>query len=429
VETVDLIRAIDKSTGLNPRALFDQYVFRGGHPDFKVAYSWDGDANLAKVTVTQKQDKDTLFDLKIPIAFGFDEGKDIQTFPVRVSETEQSFYFPLANKPDFVSFDSGNHHLASVELTYALPELKAQLLYAPDAIARIFAAKAIAKKGGREAIEALETSLKQESFWGVRVEVCQALGEIALDRAFAVIATVALQDSSPHVRRTAISTLAKTKTQTSLEAIQPFVDKGDESYQVEAAAASALGTIAGATVDKAVDVDAAIASLESVLDTKAGWNEVVRRGAIAGLAKLKDSETALDLLLNYTATGVPQALRLSAIRALGTYASEKDNPKVLERLRELSRESFFLTQMAVVGALRQLNTTRAIPVLKQLDTTDGRVERTIAEAIQAVQKKAGTNPAVKKLREDIDALEKTNRELRDRLEALEARAKSEASKS
>ena len=35
--------------------LFDQYVYRGGHPDFKVAYSWDGDANLAKVTVTQTQ--------------------------------------------------------------------------------------------------------------------------------------------------------------------------------------------------------------------------------------------------------------------------------------------------------------------------------------------------------------------------------------
>ncbi|MEO1133246.1 MAG: M1 family metallopeptidase, partial [Cyanobacteria bacterium J06639_1] len=41
VETVDLIRAIDKATGLNPRSLFDQYVFRGGHPEFKVAYSWD----------------------------------------------------------------------------------------------------------------------------------------------------------------------------------------------------------------------------------------------------------------------------------------------------------------------------------------------------------------------------------------------------
>ncbi|MEM9154893.1 MAG: M1 family aminopeptidase [Cyanobacteria bacterium P01_F01_bin.33] len=421
VETVDLIRAIDKATGLNPRSLFDQYVFRGGHPEFKVAYSWDSDVNLAKVTVTQTQDKDTLFDLKIPIAFGFDEGKDLQTFPVRVSEAEQSFYFPLARKPEFVSFDSGNHHLATVELTYALPDLKAQLLYAPDVMARIFAAKAIAKKGGFEGIQALKTSLQQESFWGVRVEVCQALSEIALERAFDVIADTALKDTAPQVRRTAISVLAKTKTQRSLQAIQPFVDRGDESYFVEAAAASAIGTIAGATVDAAVDVDAAIASLKTVLETKSGWNEIVRGGAISGLAQLKDSDAALELLLQYTATGIPQPLRLAAIRALGSYAADKENAKVLERLRELSRESFFLTQVAVVIALKQLNTTRAIPILKQLDTDDGRVGRMITEAVQTVQKKAGTNPAVKKLREDIDALEKTNRELRDRLEALEAK--------
>ncbi|MCA1994139.1 MAG: M1 family metallopeptidase, partial [Coleofasciculus sp. S288] len=40
VETIDLLRAIEKATGRNLLFLFDQYVFRGGHPDYKVAYSW-----------------------------------------------------------------------------------------------------------------------------------------------------------------------------------------------------------------------------------------------------------------------------------------------------------------------------------------------------------------------------------------------------
>jgi len=52
-------RAIEKATGRNLLFLFDQYVYRGGHPDFKVAYSWDGDSKLAKVTVTQTQSKAT----------------------------------------------------------------------------------------------------------------------------------------------------------------------------------------------------------------------------------------------------------------------------------------------------------------------------------------------------------------------------------
>ena len=55
VETIDLLRAIDTATGYNLAGLFDQYVFRGGHPDYKVAYSWDSDSNLAKLTVTQTQ--------------------------------------------------------------------------------------------------------------------------------------------------------------------------------------------------------------------------------------------------------------------------------------------------------------------------------------------------------------------------------------
>jgi len=37
VETVDLLRAVEKATGYNLGSLFDQYVFRGGHPDFKVS--------------------------------------------------------------------------------------------------------------------------------------------------------------------------------------------------------------------------------------------------------------------------------------------------------------------------------------------------------------------------------------------------------
>ncbi|MBF2078555.1 MAG: M1 family metallopeptidase, partial [Synechococcales cyanobacterium T60_A2020_003] len=126
VETIDLLRAIEKATGRNLQFLFDQYVFRGGHPDYKVAYSWDGDSNLAKLTVTQTQvdEKETglkngAFDLKVPIGFGYVENNQLQpmqTFSVRVHEREQSFYFPLTRKPDFVSFDVGNNSLKTVQL-------------------------------------------------------------------------------------------------------------------------------------------------------------------------------------------------------------------------------------------------------------------------------------------------------------------------
>ncbi len=86
VETIDLLRAIEKSTGFNLLWLFDQYVFRGGHPDYKISYSWDQDNHLAKLTVIQTQVKEdeksnfkNLFDLKIPIAFNYLQAGQVQS--------------------------------------------------------------------------------------------------------------------------------------------------------------------------------------------------------------------------------------------------------------------------------------------------------------------------------------------------------------
>jgi aminopeptidase N len=177
VETIDLLRAIEKATGRNLAFLFDAYVFRGGHPDFKVSYSWDRDNNLAKVTVKQTQTKNDstgsdrkLFDLKIPIAFGYVDSQakvsQQQTMTIRVHLLEQTFYFPLAKKPNFFSFDVGNYFLKTVVLEYPIAELKAQLQYDPDPVSRIYAAIALAKKGNLEAVKSLEQALKNDGFLG-----------------------------------------------------------------------------------------------------------------------------------------------------------------------------------------------------------------------------------------------------------------------
>lgn len=459
VETVDLLRAIEKATGRNLQFLFDQYVFRGGHPDYKVAYVWDSDSKLAKVTVTQTQATEGgtginngLFDLKLPIAFGYVknaggevqvEGKktknkkassispssslDFKTFTVRIHEQEQSFYFPLEEKPDFVSFDSGNHYLKTVSLEYAIPELKAQLQFDPDPLSRIYAAEALAKKGRLEAVKVLSTALETEPFWGVRIEVSKQLASIKLDQAFEGL-TAGLKDPDAKVRRTIVESLAKIKTTESYKALKSIVEKGDASYYVEAAAARGLGSVAASNLNGESKEDKALKLLKSVLKERAGWNETVRSGAIAGLSQMKTSEDALKLILEYTAPGIPQALRLSAIRALGAISSGQDNvhlEQILERLDELSRETFFLTQVSVVSALGQMETMKATHILQSLadQTPDGRVRRMAEEAVQTVQQAVGSDKAVKQLQQELDQLKKDNQELKSRLENLEAKTK------
>ena len=430
VETIDLLRAIEKATGRNLAFLFDQYVYRGGHPDFKVAYAWDGDANLAKVTVTQTQaeaDSKDLFNLRIPIGFGYKENPQLTTFTVRVHEKEQSFYFPLTQKPDFISFDVGNNYLKTVTLEYPISELKAQLEFDPHPISRIYAAEALAKKGGLEATLALSSALKNDPFWGVRVEVAKELAEIQLDQAFDGL-VVGLNDPSPFVRRAVISSLSQIKTHNSYKAVKSFVQDGDASYYVEAAACRTIAAIAAAHLEDKPHEDKVIKLLKSVLEERAGWNEVVRSGAVAGLAEFKSSETALNLLLEYTKAGIPQPLRLSAIRAVGkisTGQTPANIERILDRLAEIARETFFLTQVAVLTALGQMETPKAIGILQSLanQTADGRVRRYAEEEVGKVQKNIGTDKTLKQLREELDQIKQQNQELKSRLENLEAKSK------
>jgi len=434
VETIDLLRAIEKTTGHNLAFLFDQYVYRGGHPDFKVAYSWDGDAKLAKVTVTQTQangEKNGLgdsFNLRIPIGFGYiQSGVECKTFTVRVNEKEQSFYFPLTQKPDFISFDIGNNYLKTVTLEYPIPELKAQLEFDPNPISRIYAAEALAKKGALEAIKALALALKKDEFWGVRVEVAKQLAEIQLDQAFDAL-VIGLEDPSPFVRKAVIQSLAKIKTHASYTAVTNFVQNGDPSYYVEAAACKTIGAIASASLqDQQPLAEHVITLLKSVLETKAGWNEVIRSGAIAGLAEFKDSEAALNLLLEYTKLGVSKPLRLAAIRALGKISigqSPTNLERVLDRLTEIAKETFFLTQVAVLTALGQMETPKAINILQSLahQTSDGRVRRYAEEEIAKVQNNIGPEKTLRQLRDEVNQLKQQNQELKSRLENLEAKS-------
>ena len=144
---------------------------------------------------------------------------------VRIHEREQAFFFPLKKKPDFISFDVGNHYLKTVELTYPVAELKAQLKHDPDPLSRIEAATALAKKGSLEAVNALTAALTDDPFWGVRAEVAEQLASVKLDQAVAGLLK-GLKDKESKVRRAVAEALGDIKTAESYKALKTIADKG-----------------------------------------------------------------------------------------------------------------------------------------------------------------------------------------------------------
>src|SRR6185369_5681747 len=130
VETVDLERAVETATGRNLQAFFQQWVYKGGHPEYQVEFAWDDATRIATVTVRQQQQTSTehgvetpLFDMPVTLLFALPEDEvapgperrsssagdaEPGAFPLRVHEQLHTFHIPLPAKPCWMSFDSGN---------------------------------------------------------------------------------------------------------------------------------------------------------------------------------------------------------------------------------------------------------------------------------------------------------------------------------
>src|SRR5260370_16895860 len=55
VITADFERSFEEATGWSLARFFEEWVYKAGHPEFKVTYAWDDAQKLARVGVSQTQ--------------------------------------------------------------------------------------------------------------------------------------------------------------------------------------------------------------------------------------------------------------------------------------------------------------------------------------------------------------------------------------
>ncbi len=406
VETRDLQRALEDVSGRSLGRVFEQWVYKPGHPEIEIEIAWDrGVATVAARQVQPSTDGvPASFDVSLDLDVADGAGGVVRRH-LHLTERQQSFALPAATRPAFVVVDPDMRVVGEVRVKAPSDMLRSQLVGAPTARGRWLAAQALARVDDPPTIAALAGVLGDAgAFWGLRAECAAALARIRGRDSLEAL-KAARQTVHPKVRRAVVEALGHFRSTEAVELLKPTALR-DESYLVEAEAARALGrTRQPAVLDVLVDL------LE-----RTSWFDVVRAGAIDGLAALRD-ERALPHLSARVRYGQPQRVRRASIMSLPKLAGDRRTREMIELLLD---DPDPILRIDVVRALGEMGDTKARPALRErLEVDlDARVRRRIREVLRDL---AEPRRATEAVREDLEKLQVEHAELKVRLAKIEAR--------
>ena len=374
METVDLIQAIQDATGKNMRPFFDQWVFKAGHPDYKVRFWWDGKTKKVSLRVLQTQgvnEETGLFSMPVTFAF-LNQGKWLR-FTEVVGKKDQLFTFALPSAPELALFDPDHVLLKRLEIVKPEAMWILQLSEDPHVLGRGDAAKALAGMSSPASVHALRAALQRETFWGVQVEVAAALARHGTLTALDALLEGLKSIKHPKVRRALYEALAHYPSPRVQDVIRQSYET-EASWLVEAEAIRALGR----------QKDPTLLTLLKSHVKRESWNDCIRNAALDAIGSLQVSE-AVPLLKEYSRYGHSPSTRMTAIRRLGALGKGRDD--IQNHLIQLLADDYLLVRLTVVRALGQVADERAVDALMKLTTgdLDGRLKRTAEESIRKIR--------------------------------------------
>jgi aminopeptidase N len=421
VETRDLARAVEDATGRVLDGFFSQWILDGhGHPELKIAIAWqaDGARIEARIEQTHKVEGRTpLFELHTALRFrsGDPGGADVDIdVPVTISERHHVIHVPLAREPTQAIFDPGAVLLASIETEKSIALWVGQLAGATLAIDRMHAARALGKKAGAAAVQALARALVHDRYWAVRGAAADALGVVRGDDARTALVRALVDEQHPRARRAIARALGSFRRDAIAgAALAAVVERGDASYFVEAEACLALGR---------TRVAEAPALLRRAAE-RPSFTDVIRQHAFRGLAEARD-DSAIDLLIAGTAWGRPSQGRRAAVSALAALARgrrDREAVRVRELIEELLDDADFRVQSAAIEGLASLGDPAAVAALERLigQAGDGRLRRRGREVVRDLGERSAQGEELARLRDELAELKGQYAALRDRVAKLE----------
>ena len=369
VETEQLRIAIEESTGQSMDWFFDEWLYRMGHPVFEVTKSYDPATHMLQLVVRQQQTQDPdsqypqvgLFQTPVEIEIGTASKTSIERVRIEPRK-EQTFSFKLDSEPLLVNFDYKGTLIKELEFKKTTAELAYQLEKDQDVLGRVWALGQLSSQwknqASSEAKDAIANELAKavatDKFWGVRLEAATALADVTgpAGRNALIAAT---RDSNARVRARAVTSLGRTNDATLASLYKDLLN--DQSYGVIKASALALGQTKSPT---------AFDALATLLKTSS-WRDNIRVSALAGLGALGDKK-AMDLAARYVEQGNLPAVRVAAVKVIGTVGKGDPNAfaVVARTLEEAVRTQSSQLVSASGEALVSVGDPRGLVVFERL---------------------------------------------------------------
>jgi len=367
VETAQLRIAIEETTGQPMDWFFDEWVYKMGHPIFRVSQSYDQTKKELTLSVRQEQKPDPdsqypqagFFQTPVDIEIGTATNTRVERVQLEPRE-EQSFKFAVDSEPLLVGFDYNGALIKEINFNKTNDQLLYQLGRDKDVLGRIWALSQLSSRLNDEKTAAAErasirtgivAAATKDEFWGTRFEAAASLNGSKEAKDALLAAT---KDKDARVRARAITSLAATKDTTLADAYAQSIN--DQSYGVIRAAALALGQTKSAT---------AYDSLVKLMD-QASWRDTIRASGLSGLAALGDKR-AMELGFKYAGAPNYSGVRTAALTLLANTA--KDDPRTLPTLTAAINEGLERTNFGLVStaanALVTLGDARGVAIFDE----------------------------------------------------------------
>ena len=398
VETEQFRIAIEESTGQAMDWFFDEWLYKMGHPIFRVTQDYDPASKTLKLSVEQLQTIDTtsqfpqvaLFQMPVNVEISTASGSRVERLQI-LPKKQQSFSLAVDSKPLLVNFDYHGTLIKELEFSKTTEELTYQLTRDDDVLGRVWALSQLQDRVTASASETerlqiateLTKALTQDKFWGVRANAAVALAGVKLPSVRnALIA--ATSDGDARVRVRAVTSLASSKDPALAALYVKLLT--DKSYAVIKAAAAALGDT------RSPD---AYSALIKELDTPS-WRDNIRASVLDGLGELRDKRS-LDLALRYAAMGNTTQVRSAALRLLGKIGTGE--PRAFSVIAEAARKSFesgdFNLATAAGEALVGVGDPKGLSVLEEIShngSISARLKTRLGEYQESLRKAVAGTP-------------------------------------